>query len=203
MADIDKELRDIKNEVYGRDGSSCMHDGNKRVKKESEESKAKADEAHDVMESIITEGFDNAALESNFEQKLDNKIANLQPEWTQFKDNVETQLAETVEQIGFASQYGFVADYEGNPQYDGNDENRITATDNTQAFETMLDDAIAKKNLTVYFPRGHYGIKTGNIEKDLTGCTLTIIGDGMENTIIDFIKEDDTKTSYVFPHQAN
>src|SRR5699024_2384436 len=41
------------------------------------------------------EGFDNAALEANFEQKLDDKIANLQPEWTQFKEDTTAQLADT------------------------------------------------------------------------------------------------------------
>src|SRR5690625_3753032 len=94
MADIDKELRDIKNAVYGKEVRGSIHDGIKKINEESEESKAKADEAHDVMESIINEGFDNAALESNFEQKLDDKIANLQPEWTGFKEDITTQLAD-------------------------------------------------------------------------------------------------------------
>src|SRR5690625_910966 len=49
------------------------------------------------MESIMTEGFDNAALEANFEQKLDDKIANLQPEWTGFKEDVTTQLADAMD----------------------------------------------------------------------------------------------------------
>lgn len=98
MANIDKELRDIKNAVYGREVRGSIHDGINKINKESEESKAKADEAHDVMESIMTEGFDNAALESNFEQKLDDKISNLQPEWTGFKEDVTTQLADIEQQ---------------------------------------------------------------------------------------------------------
>ena len=95
MANIDKELNQIKNAVYGREVRGSIHDGIDKINKESEESKAKANEAHDVMESIINEGFDNAALEANFEQKLDDKIADLQPEWTQFKDQTNQQLAET------------------------------------------------------------------------------------------------------------
>src|SRR5690625_5251148 len=98
MADIKKELNDIKNAVYGKDVRGSIHDGIKKINEESEESKAKADEAHDVMESIINEGFDNAALEANFEQKLDDKIANLQPEWTGFKEDITTQLADEVQQ---------------------------------------------------------------------------------------------------------
>src|SRR5699024_7391190 len=42
-------------------------------------------------------------LEANFEQRFDDKIENLQPEWTQFKDDTEqnfndvsSQLADTV-----------------------------------------------------------------------------------------------------------
>lgn len=95
MANIDKELNQIKNAVYGREVRGSIHDGIKKINEESEDSKSKATEAHDVMESIMTEGFDNAALESNFEQKLDDKISNLQPEWTGFKEDVTTQLAET------------------------------------------------------------------------------------------------------------
>ena|SRR5690625_2210233 len=98
MADIKKELNDIKNAVYGREVRGSIHDGIKKINEESEKSKEKADEAHDVMESIIEEGFDNAALEANFEQKLDDKIANLQPEWTGFKEDVTTQLADIEQQ---------------------------------------------------------------------------------------------------------
>lgn len=94
MANINKELNQIKNAVYGKDVRGSIHDGIEKINNESEDSKQKADEAHDVMESIINDGFDNAALESNFEQKLDDKIENLQPDWTQFKDQTNSQLAE-------------------------------------------------------------------------------------------------------------
>src|SRR5690625_1098752 len=99
MANIDKELNQIKNAVYGKDVRGSIHDGIKKINNESEDSKQKADEAHDVMESIINDGFDNAALEANFEQKLDDKINNLQPEWTQFKEDTVTQLAQTEQEL--------------------------------------------------------------------------------------------------------
>lgn len=98
MADIQKELNQIKNAVYGREVRGSIHDGIDKINKETEVATGKADAAHDVMESIINDGFDNAALEAEFEQKLDDKISNLQPEWTQFKENTETQLAETKKQ---------------------------------------------------------------------------------------------------------
>src|SRR5690625_1703659 len=95
MANIDKELNQIKNAVYGREVRGSIHDGIDKINKETEIATGKADEAHDVMESIINDGFDNAALEANFEQKLDDKIADLQPEWTQFKEDTASQLADT------------------------------------------------------------------------------------------------------------
>ena len=98
MADIKKELNDIKTAIYGKDVRGSIHDGIDKINKESEESKQKASEAHDVMESIINDGFDNAALEANFEQKLDDKISQLQPEWTQFQTDVTSQLNEEVQQ---------------------------------------------------------------------------------------------------------
>src|SRR5690625_3153662 len=99
MANIDKELNQIKNAVYGREVRGSIHDGIDKINKETEIATGKADEAHDVMESIINDGFDNAALESNFEQKLDDKINNLQPEWTQFKEQTNQQLADKAKKI--------------------------------------------------------------------------------------------------------
>lgn len=95
MANINNELNKIKNAIYGREVRGSIHDGIDKINNESEDSKQKATEASDVMESIMQEGFDNAALESNFEQKLDDKIGSLQPEWTQFKNQTTAQLAET------------------------------------------------------------------------------------------------------------
>ena len=62
MANIKNELNKIKNAVYGKEVRGSIHDGIKKINEESEESKGKADEAHDVMESIIQEGFDNAVI---------------------------------------------------------------------------------------------------------------------------------------------
>lgn len=95
MANINKELNDIKSAIYGKDVRGSIHDGIKKINDETEVATNKAEAAHDVMETIINDGFDNAALEAEFEQKLGNEIANLQPEWTQFKEDTETQLAET------------------------------------------------------------------------------------------------------------
>ena len=99
MADINKELTQIKTAIYGKDVRGSIHDGIDKINKESEDSKQKASEAHDVMESIINDGFDNAALEANFEQKLDDKIGQLQPEWTQFKNDTEQNFNSVTSQL--------------------------------------------------------------------------------------------------------
>jgi Pectate lyase superfamily protein len=119
-------------------------------------------------------------------------------------EEVKSQLAQ-IATYETAKKYGFKADYVGTPLYDGNDGSRIICTDNTAAFTALLDDCITKKNLTVYFPAGHYGIKTGMINKDLTGCNLTIIGDGKGLTVIDFVKEDSTHLAddYVDDNESN
>lgn len=96
MADIKKELNDIKNAVYGREVRSSIHDGIKKINEESEESKQKADDAYEITQDLLDETFDSSLLEANFEQRLDDEIANLQPEWTSFKNDVTSQLAKNV-----------------------------------------------------------------------------------------------------------
>ncbi|HFT7741877.1 TPA: phage tail fiber protein [Pseudomonas aeruginosa] len=83
---------------------------------------------------------------------------------------------------------GGVPDYQGTPLYDGNDGSRITATDNTAAFSALITEAISRGDACVHIPAGHWGIKVGqlnfsNFEK------ISIVGDGMDTTIIDFIHE--------------
>lgn len=105
MANIKKELNQIKNAVYGREVRGSIHDGIDKMNREVESSTEKAGEAHEVMESIMREGFDNAALEANFEEKLDKEINNLQPEWTGFKDDITSKV---VKNDNFLSRNGVV-----------------------------------------------------------------------------------------------
>jgi hypothetical protein len=144
------------------------------------------------------EVIDARSTYSTLGGRLDNLDSEVGTNTSQI-ESVNEQLAD----IMSCKQYGFVADYTGTPQYDGNDSTRITTTDNTTAFSKMLDDAKTKGSLRVYFPAGHYGIKVGNIIKDLSGCNLTIIGDGIDQTIIDFIHEDTSHTTYVDEDHAN
>lgn len=86
-------------------------------------------------------------------------------------------------------------DYAGTPQYDGNDNTRITATDNTDNLKAALIAGLSSDK-AVYITKGHYGIIDGNIDIDLAGKTLTIVGDG-DDSILDFFKEDTSHTSGV------
>ena len=98
--------------------------------------------------------------------------------------------------------YGGVADYEGTPLYDGNDSVRVTATDNTVALRNLFAAALAAGHDTVRIPAGHWGIKLGNLS--FSGFQrLRVIGDGIGNTILDFILEDSSGAAYVDEAAAN
>jgi hypothetical protein len=102
--------------------------------------------------------------------------------------------------------FGAVADYAGVPLYDGNDSARITATDNTSALDDALNESFAVNGvLNLYVPSGHYGFKLDSITKTASANwhTLIIRGDGVDVSILDFIFEDVTETSYVQPASAH
>lgn len=86
------------------------------------------------------------------------------------------------------ADFGAVADYSGTPEYDGNDGSRITATDNTAAFSALIAEAISRGDACVHIPAGHWGIKTGQLNFS-NFEHISIVGDGMDATIIDFIHE--------------
>ena len=92
---------------------------------------------------------------------------------------------------------GAAADYAGTPLYDGDDGARITATDNTAAFNALVNSAIARGQTSVKIPTGHWGIRAGNLSF-FNFDTLRIVGDGIGLTVIDFIKEDATHTGNAY-----
>src|SRR5690625_1070762 len=101
MADIDKELNQIKDAVYGREVRGSIHDGIDKINKEAEKATEKANEAYEITENLLDESFDSAIIEQNFEQRLDDEIKNLQPEWTGFKEDVTSQLAQKADNDDF------------------------------------------------------------------------------------------------------
>lgn len=98
--------------------------------------------------------------------------------------------------------FGAIADYTGTPLYDGADGSRVTGTDNTAALYNCVNAAISSGCNVVLLPPGHFGIKTGNLLFSNFG-TLRICGSGIDATVIDYIKEDATGSSYVDETVAN
>lgn len=96
--------------------------------------------------------------------------------------------------------YGGAADYAGSPLYDGADSGRVSATDNTAAIQQLINNAIRDKT-DVVIPAGHFGIKAGGIVASGFD-SLTIRGAGEGVSILDFIAEDTSGSSYVNPASA-
>lgn len=200
MANIKKHLDNIKGALFGKDVRSSIHDGIDAINKEVESTTNRQEHLEDTFDQlVINSGNSNAEI-------VDARVGENGKSYAKLGDRldeVDSQLEQITNEIVPCSLFGFVSDYNGTPNYDGNDATRVTCTDNTNAFTKMLDYCEKVKNLKVYFPAGHYGIKEGNVVKNLEGCNLTIVGDGEDVTIIDYVKEDDTNTSYVDENKAN
>lgn len=92
---VDKEVSDIQNAMHGVEVRGALAAGVKKSFDKSKSAEGKSNEAYDITQNLLDGSFDSAALEANFGQRLDDEIKNLQPEWTQFKDQTNQQLAET------------------------------------------------------------------------------------------------------------
>src|SRR5690625_4993448 len=139
MANIDKELNQIKNAVYGKEVRGSIHDGLEKMNEEVESSTEKSEDAYEVTRDILDETFDSTALSENFAERFNDEIENLQPEWTQFKEDTNEQLAETPNVINIVRKYGAVGD---------GVTNNTSFLDN--AFSSMKDGEI------LYLPHGTY-----------------------------------------------
>lgn len=96
--------------------------------------------------------------------------------------------------------FGAKPDYTGTPLYDGNDASRITATDNTPMLLSALTNGIVRNDtMLITVPAGHYGFKTGHINKtaaELGFKNLIILGAGKGISILDFIHENTDNTDH-------
>lgn len=104
-------------------------------------------------------------------------------------------------------KFGAVADYAGTPLYDGNDSTRITATDNSPALLNAITNGnVVDDTLVLYVPAGHYGFKTmlpALTPASVGASKIVIRGDGLGISVLDFIYEDTSNTSYVWYYDAN
>lgn len=108
---VSKEINDIQNAIEGVEVRGALAAGVAKSFNKSKNAEEKAEEAHEITQDLLDETFDSAALEANFEQRLNDEIANLQPEWTQFKNDTVSQLAETVSGvINVRKMFGHIED---------------------------------------------------------------------------------------------
>lgn len=96
---------------------------------------------------------------------------------------------------------GGVPDYSGVPEYDGDDASRITATDNGEAFLRWIL-TIDKSGFGGFF-EGHFGIKTSHASAITLMRDLNITGVDGERSVLDFIFEDHTGSTYITSTTAN
>jgi hypothetical protein len=94
------------------------------------------------------------------------------------------------------ADFGGIPDYVGDPLYDGEDQSRVKASDNTEAFRMAVEAALSAGIREVHLPAGHWGIRAGNL-KFSTFERLRITGAGIERTVLDFICESTHHSSYV------
>src|SRR5690625_4826074 len=92
---VDKEVSDIQHALEGVQVRGALAAGVKKSFDKSKVAEIKSEEAINVTNNILDESFDSSAINANFEQRLDDEINNLQPDWTQFKDQTNSQLAQT------------------------------------------------------------------------------------------------------------
>lgn len=105
MADIDKELRDIKNAVYGREVRGSIHDGIKKINEEVEDSTETSEQAKHQVENI-QEQVDNLVVsgDSSVEaaqarvDKDNHNYSTLKDRLDTEQQQFETQLADEAQQ---------------------------------------------------------------------------------------------------------
>lgn len=92
---VAEEISDIQNAQKGVEVRGALAAGVKKAFDKSKTAQIKSEEATEITQNLLDDSFDTSKINANFEQRLDTEIANLQPEWTGFKDDVTSQLAQT------------------------------------------------------------------------------------------------------------
>uniref|UniRef100_UPI002409BF53 hypothetical protein n=1 Tax=Gracilibacillus dipsosauri TaxID=178340 RepID=UPI002409BF53 len=107
---IDKEVSDIQNATHGVEVRGALAAGVKKSFDKSKDAEGRSIEAYDITQNLLDETFDSSALEVNFEQRLDDAIDNLQPEWTQFQTKTTSELSDIVTVNHLIDNVGNVTD---------------------------------------------------------------------------------------------
>lgn len=96
---VAEEISDIQNAQKGVEVRGALAAGVKKAFDKSKTAQIKSEEATEITQNLLDDSFDTSKINANFEQRLDTEIANLQPEWTGFKDDVTSQLAQTTDSL--------------------------------------------------------------------------------------------------------
>lgn len=130
---IDFEINDIQNAIEGIEVRGALAAGVKKAFDKSKKAEIDSAEAREITQDLLNESFDSSALNQNFEQRLNDEIANLQPEWTGFKNDVTLKL----DDIG-VNVRSYVESF----------------TDTTEAIRSAENDAFLLKKPLI-FPSGY------------------------------------------------
>src|SRR5690625_2284493 len=142
---VDREINDIQNAIEGIEVRGALAAGVKKSFDKSKTAEGKSNEAYDITQNLLDESFDTSAINQNFEQRLDEEINNLQPNWTQFKDQTNQQLADTAKHLN---------DVEINVAYPPAPFNALTPENSdTVLFQSLIDYCIEHK-YKLAFPSG-------------------------------------------------
>lgn len=161
---VSKEINDIQNAIEGVEVRGALAAGVAKSFNKSKNAEEKAEEAHEITQDLLDETFDSAALEANFEQRLNDEIANLQPEWTGFKNNVTAQLAQieaktkyvTYDMFGVDGRKKFYNEEDGNYYLDEEFTEIYTVDDGEKI--KMAHEYANENNLPVINLAGEYVI---------------------------------------------
>lgn len=118
---IDNELDMIKNEPQIGEMRDAIHDGIKKGYDKSVEAELNSAEAISVTNNLLDGTFDSAVLQSDFENKLNTEINNLQPDFNLFKGNITDEINEINEDFS-------------------NLDNKVTGTKSILDFENLVID---------------------------------------------------------------
>ncbi len=91
---VDREINDIQNAIEGYEVRGALAAGVKKSFDKSKVAQEKSEEATEITQNLLDDSFDTSKINANFEERLDKEIKSLQPEWTQFKDDTTSQLAD-------------------------------------------------------------------------------------------------------------
>lgn len=104
---VAEEISDIQNAQKGVEVRGALAAGVKKAFDKSKTAQAKSEEATEITQNLLDDSFDSSKINQNFEQRLNDEIENLQPKWTDFKDDTVNQFKEDKIQRNLIDDWAF------------------------------------------------------------------------------------------------